>query len=90
MTDGGTLAGEIRSRLARAFSPRLIRIEDESWRHAGHREAGRGAHIRLEIAAQALDALPLVAAHRRIHEALGPLLANGRIHALSIRILRSR
>ncbi len=75
----------LRRRLEEAFSPSLLHIEDESWRHAGHAGAAEGGgHYIVHIRAASLDALPLLARHRKVQQALGDLYGPV-IHALSLR-----
>jgi BolA protein len=75
---------EMQARLAAAFSPSELVIENQSHRHAGHAgDDGSGeSHFALRIRAEALAPLGRVARHRAVHQALGDLV--GRIHALAI------
>ena len=72
----------VRARLA-ALSPQTLTVEDDSAAHAGHAEAGNGAHLRLHIVAAAFAGLPPLKRHRLVHQAIGNLPAAG-IHALVI------
>ena len=76
----------MRLRLA-ALAPLALEIVDESHKHVGHAGArdGRG-HFALRIVSAAFDGLPLLARHRRVYEALGPLMQTD-IHALSLQTL---
>ncbi len=76
----------LQQRLEASFSPYLLHIEDESWKHAGHagaREQG-GGHYIVSIRAASLDALPRLARHRAIQQAVSDLYGPV-IHALSLR-----
>ena len=78
---------EMRHRLAEAFGPSRLEIEDQSEQHRGHggwREGG-GTHWRVAIAAPALGAMSRIERHRAIHAALGPDLM-ARIHALTLEV----
>jgi len=78
-------AERIRKLLENALHPESVRVEDDSWKHAGHagaRETG-GGHFSVAIVAGCFSGQSLVQRHRMINEALsaefGPT-----IHALSI------
>ncbi len=79
------MLAEIETRLAAAFSPTALTVENESHRHAGHAgDDGTGeSHFRVTIRAPALAAMSRVERHRAIHRALGPAVT-GRIHALAL------
>ncbi|TDL79736.1 BolA family transcriptional regulator [Palleronia sediminis] len=76
---------EIETRLAEAFAPRELRVQDDSAAHAGHSGAPEGgeSHFSVRIRADELAGLSRVARHRAIHAALGRDLVT-RIHALAI------
>ena len=84
MTDVGA---EIRERLA-ALEPRSLELQDESGQHVGHAgyRAGESTHFRLTIVSEQFRGLSRVARHRRVYEALGPLMQND-IHALAVQAL---
>jgi BolA protein len=78
-------ADEIHARLAAAFSPAALRVEDESEQHRGHggwREGGQ-THFYVTMRAAALGPLSRLERHRAVHAALGPELV-ARIHALRL------
>ena len=77
---------EIETRLAAAFAPELLEVENESHRHAGHSgDDGSGeSHFRVKIRAGVFAPMGRVARHRAVHQALGDL--TGRIHALALDI----
>jgi BolA protein len=79
-----SVAAEIRSRLA-ALEPLEVDLVDESEQHRGHagyREGGN-THWRLSIVSPRFAGQPVVARHRMVYEALGPLMQHP-IHALAI------
>lgn len=79
----GTLAGEIRDRLA-ALDPQQLELLDESGRHVGHAGArDGGSHFRLAIVSQRFEGLAPLARHRLVYGTLGGLFP-GKIHALAI------
>lgn len=81
-----SLAAGIRERLA-ALEPRSIELVDESAQHAGHEGARQGGgHFRLTIVSDRFKGLNPRERHRKIYEALGPLMQRD-IHALAIRAL---
>lgn len=80
-----TMSAEIERRLAAAFAPAELVVENESHRHAGHAgDDGTGeSHFRVRIRAAALAPLSRLERHRAIHRALGAEVT-GRIHALAL------
>jgi len=75
---------EIEARLTAAFAPDRLEVTNESHKHAGHAgDDGSGAsHFHILIRATALAAMPRVARHRAVHQALGDL--NQRVHAIGL------
>jgi BolA protein len=76
---------KIRHLLTQEFHPEHLRIEDESWKHAGHagaRESG-GGHFVVHITAAAFCGKNRAQCHRMIYKALESLFPAS-IHALSI------
>lgn len=80
------ISDEIEQRLAEAFSPRELVVENESHRHAGHAgDDGSGeSHFNVKIRADSFAGMSRVAQHRAVHKALGDL--NTRVHALALDI----
>ncbi len=79
-----SIAADIRSRLA-ALEPIELDLVDESEKHRGHagyREGGN-THWRLTIVSPRFAGKTVVARHRLVYEALGPLMQHP-IHALAI------
>ena len=76
---------QIRERLAAAFQPTVLKVENQSARHAGHAgDDGSGeSHWHVELASAAFKGQSRIARHRAVHAALGPEIM-GRIHALSL------
>ena len=75
----------IRERLTAAFAPDHLSIQDDSHRHAGHASAKGGGHFTVTITAEAFAGKGLLERHRMVHDAVSDLMADGTIHALSIR-----
>ena len=78
-------ADEIYQRLMQAFSPSELRVEDESWKHAGHagaKESG-GGHFVVHITAAAFAGKSRIDCHRLVNQALKDQFGS-KIHALSI------
>lgn len=76
----------IQKLLESAFKPELLKIEDESWKHAGHagaKESG-GGHFVVQIKATAFTGLSRMQSHRLVMQTLKPLFP-ATIHAVSIR-----
>jgi BolA protein len=75
----------IETRLRERFSPEMLAVTDESERHSGHagaRPEGE-THFRVRMKAAALAALPRVARHRAVTDALKDEFENG-LHALAL------
>ena len=70
-----TVKDEIEDRLTAAFRPSVLKVENESHKHAGHAgDDGSGAsHFHITIRAEALAAMNRVARHRAVQAALGML-----------------
>jgi BolA family transcriptional regulator, general stress-responsive regulator len=71
--------------LTQAFSPTLLRVVDDSARHAGHAGARPGGetHYSVLLVSEAFRGLGRVARSRAVHEALAAEFAGG-MHALSL------
>jgi len=79
------MENEIRTRLEAAFQPTVLKVENQSARHAGHAgDDGSGeSHWHVEIESTAFKDQSRIARHRAVHQALGAELM-GTIHALSM------
>jgi BolA family transcriptional regulator, general stress-responsive regulator len=88
-----TPIGDRATRVARieaaldALEPQHVELIDESHKHVGHEGArdGRG-HFALTIVSRQFEGEGMLARHRRIYQALGPLMESD-IHALSLKAL---
>lgn len=75
----------IRERLQQALSPKLLEIEDDSARHAGHAGArDGGGHFNVTIASSLFAGKTPLQRHRLVYQALGEMM-DQEIHALSIK-----
>jgi BolA protein len=80
-------ADVIDARLREALAPVTLVLTDESHRHRGHAGAADGrSHFSVRVVSAAFTGLRPIARHRRIYEALGPLMDTD-IHALAIEAL---
>jgi len=80
-----SVAQTIREKLAAAFSPAALEVEDESARHAGHsgaRPEGE-THFRVRIVSATFEGLSRVERQRRVCAALAEEM-NSRVHALAL------
>ncbi|HEV2561163.1 MAG TPA: BolA family protein [Rhizomicrobium sp.] len=83
-----SVAQTIREKLAAAFSPAALEVEDESAKHAGHsgaRPEGE-THFRVRIVSAAFEGLSRVERQRRVYAALAEEM-NSRVHALALTTL---
>jgi len=71
--------------LRRAFAPTLMRVEDDSARHAGHAGAQPGGetHYSVLLVSEAFRGQNRLARSRAVHAALAAEFAGG-MHALSL------
>lgn len=82
----------ITDKLAAAFAPISLAVEDESARHAGHAGAVRAdggageTHFRVTLVSAAFEGLSRLERQRRVHAVLAEEL-NGPVHALTVRAL---
>jgi BolA protein len=78
-------AARLEAVLSRAFSPTLLRVEDDSARHAGHAGARPGGetHYNVLLVSEAFRGMGRVARSRAVHAALASEFADG-MHALSL------
>ena len=75
----------IAEKLAAAFAPQRLDVQDESHRHeghAGHRPGGQ-THFRVDIVSEAFRGKSRIERHRMINQTLSGELAGG-VHALAI------
>lgn len=83
----------IREKLAKAFAPSRLNVENKSAKHAGHAGArdhvGRHTgetHFRVVVVSDAFQGKSAIQRHREINAALKEELA-GPVHALAIKAL---
>jgi len=78
-------AARLEAALTQRFSPTLLRVVDDSARHAGHSGAQPGGetHYNVLLVSEAFRGMNRVARSRAVHAALAAELADG-IHALSL------
>ena len=80
-----SIESRIRDKLTRRFMPEVLKVVNESHRHAGHTgDNGTGeSHFRVIVVAPAFAGQSRVARQRMVNHALADLLSE-RIHALAI------
>lgn len=78
-------AARLEALLTQAFSPMLLRVVDDSARHAGHAGAQPGGqtHYSVLLVSEAFRGMSRVARSRAVHEVLTAEFAGG-MHALSL------
>lgn len=81
----GAVARTIEKKLAAAFAPSRLEVEDDSARHKGHAGAREGgeSHFNVVIEAAQFEGMSRVQRQRAVLAALSDELA-GPVHALSI------
>ncbi len=82
---GESRAARLEAALTTAFSPAVLRITDDSARHAGHAGAQPGGqtHYSVLVVAEAFRGMSRVARSRAVHEVLTRDFADG-MHALAL------
>ena len=79
----------IKERLTHSLQPTLLKIIDDSHKHAGHEGAKTGAgHFSIEISSDCFEQTPLLECHRMIYGALESAIPI-EIHALKIKVIKS-
>ncbi len=78
-------AARLEAALTAAFAPELLRIEDDSARHAGHAGAQPGGqtHYSVLLVSAAFRGMSRVARSRAVHDVLAREFADG-MHALAL------
>jgi BolA family transcriptional regulator, general stress-responsive regulator len=84
MFDSKITAEKIREILEKEFSPHQLEIEDQSYMHKGHRQAGGGGHFFVEIHSAKFQGITPLARQRLVIEAVGEMM-DREIHALSMK-----
>jgi BolA protein len=84
-----SVAEIMRAKLAAAFSPSELVIEDESARHAGHSGARPGGetHFNIRIVSETFSGQSRVERQRRVYSTLAREMGPGGVHALSLTTL---
>jgi stress-induced morphogen len=85
MSEMQSRAARLEAVLGKTFSPTLLRIEDESARHAGHAGAQPGGetHYNVLLVSDTFRGMGRVARSRAVHTVLEVEFAAG-LHALSL------
>tara|TARA_X000000368_G_C22544151_1_gene499174 strand:+ start:88 stop:342 length:255 start_codon:yes stop_codon:yes gene_type:complete len=79
---------KITEKLTEEFSPKFLKVIDESESHRGHSGfiEGQQTHFQIQIASDIFEEMSRIKREREIHKALGKEII-GNIHALSIKFL---
>ena len=85
MSETQSRAARLEHALRAAFSPTLLRVADDSARHAGHAGARPGGetHYSVLVVSEAFRGMSRVARSRAVHAALEAEFAGG-LHALAL------
>jgi BolA family transcriptional regulator, general stress-responsive regulator len=81
-----TMETRIKERLAAAFSPTLLEVENQSHMHHGHAGSPNSgqSHFKVEIVSARFQGCSRLERHRLVNEALAAELRDG-VHALAIK-----
>lgn len=86
MFDSKKTAEFIEARLREEFAPSEFSLEDQSYRHVGHKSAGGGGHFFVTIRSAKFNGLTPIARQRLVIAAMGEKM-DREIHALSMKCL---
>ena len=77
---------EITEKLIKRFSPKFLKVIDESESHRGHSGfvEGQQTHFQIQIASEIFGEMSRIKREREIHKALGEEIIRN-IHAISIK-----
>lgn len=83
-----SVAKTMETKLKEAFSPDVIELEDESYRHAGHAGANPDgeSHFQLLIVSDKFEGVSRVQRQRMVYDVLAEEM-KGRVHALVLKTL---
>lgn len=86
-----SLEESITAKLTEVFTPELLKIQDESFKHAGHNAAAQkgGTHFHIHMVSSHLTGLTRVQQHRWVYEVLSEEIEQG-VHALRLDLAASR
>ena len=79
-----TLAEEIALLLKTALGASEIQIEDESWKHAGHKQGAAKSHFKVAVVSPAFEQKPLLERHRLVNDAVFGKFSS-QVHSLAIK-----
>jgi BolA protein len=84
-----TMAETIRQKIAAAFAPSELVVEDDSAKHAGHSGARPGGetHFSVRVVSESFTGQGRVERQRRVYAALAEELKPNGIHALALTTL---
>lgn len=80
---------ELRTLLLAAFAGSVVEVRDDTHLHADHNTDVNhgGGHYKVKIIWAGFAGLTRPAAHRLVHKAVAKAWGEGRIHALTLRLL---
>ncbi|SCA57938.1 Protein BolA homolog [Candidatus Terasakiella magnetica] len=83
-----SVAEKMEEKLKKALKPQFLKLEDESFRHAGHAGANpQGeSHFQLLIVSSAFENVSRVQRQRMVYDVLADEM-QGRVHALALKTL---
>ncbi|WP_167730449.1 BolA family protein [Terasakiella sp. SH-1] len=83
-----SIAKVMEEKLQKALNPKIIKLEDESFRHAGHAGANPEgeSHFQLLIVSAAFEGVSRVQRQRMVYDILAEEM-KGRVHALGLKTL---
>jgi BolA protein len=86
-----SVAKVMKEKLERAFSPSILELEDESYRHAGHAGANPEgeSHFQLLIVSDKFDGVSRVQRQRMVYDVLAVEMKE-RVHALVLKTLTQK
>lgn len=80
---------QLKEKLIRELDATHVEIIDDSWKHAGHREAPQGlsaTHLTMTVVSPKFEGMNLMDQHRLVHEALKEAREQ-HLHALQLKTI---
>lgn len=80
---------QLKTKLTQELDAPFVEIIDDSWKHAGHREAQPGmeaTHLTITVVSPKFEGLPLMDQHRMVHTVLKEAREK-HLHALILKTL---
>ncbi len=75
---------KIEHKMKTELSATSVEVIDDSWKHAGHAQAGGGGHFTLSLVSEKFEGVSLLNRNRMVFDVLKEEM-KGEIHALAVK-----